>query len=248
MTDRDLTRRFAAHRSEEVHGHRLGSVIQDIVYGGNDGIVTTFAIVAGTVGSGLPRYVAIILGLGNLLADGISMATGAYLSMRSERDQYRRIRDEELEEIRTHPDLEREEVREYLQSLGLKGHTLHNATKAVTSDPAVWADTMMRAEHDLSLSSTDRPILHAFTTFLSFQIFGAIPLIPYIVPVAADNRFRIAIASAAIALVALGLTKSWVIREKLWRGCIEITAVGAAGAVVAYGIGAALKSAIGVAL
>jgi len=228
MTDRDLTRRFAAHRSEEVHGHRLGSVIQDIVYGGNDGIVTTFAIVAGTVGSGLPRYVAIILGLGNLLADGISMATGAYLSMRSERDQYRRIRDEELEEIRTHPDLEREEVREYLQSLGLKGHTLHNATKAVTS--------------------TDRPILHAFTTFLSFQIFGAIPLIPYIVPVAADNRFRIAIASAAIALVALGLTKSWVIREKLWRGCIEITAVGAAGAVVAYGIGAALKSAIGVAL
>ena len=38
--------RYKKHRAEELHGHRLGNVIQDIVYGGNDGIVTTFAVVA----------------------------------------------------------------------------------------------------------------------------------------------------------------------------------------------------------
>ena len=99
------------HMQGEQHGSRLGPFIQDVVYGGNDGIVTTFAVVAGTMGADLPRYIVIILGLANLLADGISMATGAYLSLKSERDQYERTRKEELEEIKKIPHIEQEEIR-----------------------------------------------------------------------------------------------------------------------------------------
>jgi VIT1/CCC1 family predicted Fe2+/Mn2+ transporter len=248
MVDADFLRRFDEHRRQEAHGQRLGGVIQDIVYGGNDGIVTTFAVVAGTVGADLPRYVVIILGLGNLLADGISMATGAYLSLRSERDQYRRIRREELAEIDRHPDMEREEIRRYLTSLGFSGDDLMRATAVITRDRDIWADTMMHAEHGLHLSSTERPLLHASMTFLSFQIFGAIPLLPYLLAVSPDQRFSVAIASTVAALVTLGLCKSWITRERLLRGPLEITSVGAAGALVAYGIGVLLKSTVGVAL
>ncbi len=244
----DFLKRYRAHRQSEIHGHRLGGVIQDIVYGGNDGIVTTFAVVAGTVGADLPHYVIIILGLGNLLADGISMATGAYLSLRSERDQYRRIRKEELEEIRKHPEFEREEIREFFMNKGFKGKDLERATHIITSDRNVWADTMMHAEHGLTTQSTERPVLHAWTTFISFQIFGAIPLLPYLLTLSSSQRFPVAMGSTALALILLGLTKSWVTRESLFRGPVEITGVGAAGAFVAYLIGVLLKSTVGVAL
>ena len=95
----DLRQRTLDHMKGELHGSTLGPFIQDVIYGGNDGIVTTFAVVAGTVGAGMPHYIVIILGIANLLADGTSMATGAFLSLKSERDQYHRIRKEELEEI-----------------------------------------------------------------------------------------------------------------------------------------------------
>ena len=243
-----FTARYKAHRAEELHGHRLGNVIQDIVYGGNDGIVTTFAVVAGTMGAGLPRYIVIILGLANLLADGISMATGAYLSLRSERDQFKRIRREELEEIDDHPDLEREEIREFFAKKGFKGADLERVTEVITSDKTVWADTMMHAEHGLTPESTSQPMLHAFTTFLSFQLFGVIPLLPYLFSIPPDLRFTVAVISTAAALLLLGFTKSWVTKENLLRGPIEIVRVGAAGAFVAYGLGVLLKSTVGVAL
>lgn len=240
--------RYKAHRAEELHGHRLGNVIQDIVYGGNDGIVTTFAVVAGTMGAGLPRYIVIILGLANLLADGISMATGAYLSLRSERDQFKRIRREELEEIEDHPDLEREEIREFFSKKGFSGEDLERVTAVITKDKTVWADTMMHAEHGLTTQSTAQPVLHALTTFLSFQLFGIIPLLPYLFSIPPDARFTVAVISTAAALLLLGFTKSWVTKENLLRGPIEIVSVGAAGAFVAYGIGVLLKSTVGVAL
>jgi VIT1/CCC1 family predicted Fe2+/Mn2+ transporter len=57
--------------------------IRELVYGANDGIITTFAVVAGVSGGGLPLRVVLIIGAANLFADGLSMAAGNYLSIRS---------------------------------------------------------------------------------------------------------------------------------------------------------------------
>ncbi len=59
----------------------------EFVYGGIDGTITTFAVVAGAVGANLESNVIIILGFANLLADGFAMSIGAYLSANSERDK-----------------------------------------------------------------------------------------------------------------------------------------------------------------
>jgi len=61
-----------------------GDYIRDIVLSANDGLVTTFAVVAGSLGASLSPSVVVILGLANLFADGISMSTGAYLGVKSE--------------------------------------------------------------------------------------------------------------------------------------------------------------------
>jgi vacuolar iron transporter family protein len=57
--------------------------IRELVYGANDGIITTFAVVAGVAGGGLPARVVFICGVANLFADGLSMAVGNFLAIRS---------------------------------------------------------------------------------------------------------------------------------------------------------------------
>ena len=61
----------------------LRHFLPDIVYGANDGLITTFAIVAGVTGAGLSATVVLILGFSSLLADGFSMATSNYLAERT---------------------------------------------------------------------------------------------------------------------------------------------------------------------
>ena len=65
-------------------GAGIGHYLRDLVYGANDGIITTLAVVAGASGAQLPARVGIILGLANLVADGLSMGASNYLGMKSE--------------------------------------------------------------------------------------------------------------------------------------------------------------------
>jgi len=61
-------------------------LLKAAVYGANDGVITTFAVVAGVAGAGLPPRVVLILGIANLIADGFSMGVGDFLGERSEAD------------------------------------------------------------------------------------------------------------------------------------------------------------------
>lgn len=236
------------HLAEDMHGHDLGPYIHDIVYGGNDGIVTTFAVVAGTVGAAMPDYVIIILGLANLFADGFSMGTGSFLSLKSERDQYKRLRREEEKEIEDIPGIERGEIRHFFAKKGLEGKELDALVQSVTSKKDVWLDVMMAEEHHMTEEHIGTPFRHGAMTFLSFCVFGSIPLLPYLFSISEERRFPVAIASTIIALLLLGASRSFVTKERLIRGALEVVTVGAAGAVIAYGIGAALRSFVGVAL
>jgi vacuolar iron transporter family protein len=241
---RPTEKEFQEHLSSELHGHRLGPYIHNIVYGGNDGIITTFAVVAGTVGAALPSYIVVILGLANLLADGVSMAVGAYLSLKSEADQYKRLRKEELNEIDTHPAMEREEICEFFRKKGLSEKNVETVVSIITSDKNMWADTMMVEEHGLIKDTSEKPMMHGWITFVSFVAFGAIPLIPYIFPSTASS-FTVASVATAIAMLCLGILRSYVTRERLIRGALEVVGLGFITAVIAYGIGAALRGFVG---
>jgi VIT1/CCC1 family predicted Fe2+/Mn2+ transporter len=64
-------------------GHLAGHYLPDLVYGANDGVITTFAVVSGVVGASLANRVVVVLGLANLVADGLSMGASNYLARRS---------------------------------------------------------------------------------------------------------------------------------------------------------------------
>lgn len=247
MTESDIKRRLAQHRAADIHGSALGPFIHDIVFGAHDGIVTTFAVVAGTVGAELPVSVIVILGIANLLADGVSMGAGAFLSLRSEKDQYERILKEEMQEIEHMPEMEREEIREAYEAKGFTGTDLDHAVAILTRDKDVWAKTMMHEEHGMTGETASRPFLHGLMTFLGFLVFGAIPLAPYLFGFGGGRQFLTAVLSTAAALLIVGITRSVVTRERIVRGVVEVLAVGSLATVVAYGTGVLLKQVAAVA-
>ena len=86
----DPDRAAGPGRRDTARGTWFGSYIGNMVYGGLDGIVTTFAVVSRVAGADLCANVILILGTGNLIADGFSMGTGNYLATKSEREYYDR--------------------------------------------------------------------------------------------------------------------------------------------------------------
>lgn len=158
--------------------------IGDIVYGANDGIITTFAVVAASAGAGMSASVILILGIANLVADGFSMGASKYLSLKSE------------------------------QSVEKAG------------------------------AGKRSPFNDGFATFLSFVVVGALPLVPFLVPSAAENAFVISAIATAVTFFVVGAARSLVIKKHMLLAGLEMLIVGGAAAAIAYGLGSWVETLI----
>jgi VIT1/CCC1 family predicted Fe2+/Mn2+ transporter len=154
--------------------------IEDFVYGGTDGVITTFAIVAGAFGASLSVSVILILGFANLFADGFSMSVGNYLSRRTYKEYIEKERKKEEWSIDNMIEEEKEEIREIYRNKGFKEDILEDLVKVITSKKKVWVDTMMKEELGL-VDDKKEPKDTAITTFIAFNLLGLIPLSPFII-------------------------------------------------------------------
>jgi len=219
----------------------FSTYLKEIVYGGNDGIVTTFAVVAGFVGAnaslGNLGYVTVLLfGLANLFGDGVSMSLGNFLSVRSEHDRYHKEKNKELKEINENPQIEKAETQQLLVMRGFSKADAENFVDHYTKNKEYWADFMMRYELEMS-DPSENPVLTALATFLAFVVFGFIPLIPYILFKNDPQTFFYASWATGIALVLLGLLRWRITRDSIVRSVGEILIVGGISASVAYLVG-----------
>ena len=82
------------------------------------------------------------------------------------------------------------------------------------------------------------PALDGIVTFLSFLVFGAVPLVPYFLLDPSTTTFRLSLLATFAALSALGLLRWWSTRENVFRCVGETVLVGGVCALVAYGVGA----------
>ena len=214
------------------------SYLRDWVLGGIDGAVTTFAIVAGVAGAGLSYTIVIILGVANLIADGISMAAGNYTGVKAENDDYKRLREMERRHIKHAPEGEKEEVRQIFVRKGFTGDTLDHAVDTIIADERRWIDFMLTEE--FGAPKHERPPLPAaLATFSAFVICGAVPLIPYIL--GAGGSFAIAAIATGIVFFTIGALKSKWSTTSWWVSGLETLAIGAAAAAAAFFIGDLLE-------
>lgn len=218
-------------------GHKP-SYLRDFIYGGIDGAVTTFAIVAGVVGASLSSKVILILGLANLLADGFSMAASNYSGMKTEVDDRARLREIEKRHVRLDPDGEREEVRQILAEKGLSGETLEDAVAKLTANEKRWIDLMLVEEYGLAPQSGS-PVRAALATFAAFVICGAVPLMPF--ALGFENGFEASIVMTGLVFLAIGAAKAKWSLAPWWRSALETLFIGGAAATTAYVVGYLLK-------
>jgi VIT1/CCC1 family predicted Fe2+/Mn2+ transporter len=226
----------------EVHVE-LGRYVKDIVFAANDGIVTTFAVVAGVAGAELPSAVVLVIGLANLVADGFSMATGNYLGTKSEKELYKKEELREKDEIKRIPEREREEIRKILEEKGYKGENLEKMVSLVSANEKFWVEFMMHQELKLFAPSTESPIKHGVATFLSFAVAGAIPLLPYVFPVT-DNSFLMASVFSGVALFTVGSLRKFFSNRSWFISGMEMLLIGGLAASAAYLVGYLLKTLI----
>ena len=161
--------------------------IKDIIYGANDGIITTFAVVAGVAGADLSATTTLIIGMSNLFADGFSMAVSDYLGTKSE----------------------------------------HEA---------------MNSGGEKEGKESHHPKLSAVITLIAFVVAGSIPLWSYIV---GSGSLSIASWSSAGALFLVGSTRSIVTGKHFLRSGFEMLILGGLAAIIAYAVGAFVKSIVG---
>ncbi|WKK83232.2 VIT1/CCC1 transporter family protein [Marivirga arenosa] len=225
---------------------RQQNYLSEFVYGGIDGSVTTFAVVAGAVGAGLDNSIIIILGFANLFADGFSMSIGAYMSAKSEIQHFEKQKAIEYWEIENLPETEKQEIRDIYIDKGFKEPLLSQIVDVITEDKDRWVDVMMKDE--LGIVKNDKsPFQIGLFTFVSFLIIGLIPLFVFVIDyfnVNVDNKFLWSSLMTAMGFTIIGYLKSKVTNNSIWKGILETLLLGGLAAVVAYFVGDFLEQII----
>lgn len=232
------------HLNQEHKKNPLSQYLREIVYGGNDGIVTTFAVVAGFSGAnfadselaGLSFAAVLLFGIANLAADGLSMGLGNFLSIRAQKDIYRQESLKERAEIRTKPEQELAETILILQKKGFSEENASSLAKIYMNNEDYWVQWMM--QHELGITSEEgtNPTLTGLATFLSFIAFGSIPILPYALlgQSSAEQVFLVSVVSTLLALMGLGLLRWRVTGEKFLRSVGEVVVIGFVAAIAAF--------------
>lgn len=234
MTDRLEHGHSKAEIAARLAHSRRPNRLRDFIYGGIDGAVTTFAIVAGVEGASLSTEVIIALGMANVLADGFSMAASNYSGTKAESDNVARLREVERRHIARAPDGEREEVRQILAAKGLDGEVLEGAVETICAREKTWIDLMLVEEYGAAPVDPD-PMPAALVTFGAFLACGMVPLAPFIL--GAPDPFLGATIATGLVFFGIGAMKSRWSLTSWWRSGIETLTIGSAAAVIAYGAG-----------
>lgn len=232
-----------SHRPEDIR-HRLEkgpkeNYLQEWVYGGIDGVVTTFAIVAGVSGASLSAVIIMILGVANLIGDGFSMAASAYSAARTEVDNYERLREIEDRQIDKDPEGEREEIRQIYKAKGFKGEELEHIVETICSDRENWIEIMMQEEYGLGKQQKS-PVKTGLHTFMAFCVCGTMPLLPFLLKI--PHAFGWALVLSSMTFFAIGSFKSRWSVYRWWSQGLETLAVGLVAAGLSYAIGYGLKN------
>jgi len=237
------------HLQEDHHKTPLAQYLKEVVYGGIDGIITTFAVVAGFTGAAalgegsslhLPVVAILIFGLANLLADGFAMGTGEFLSARSEKKLYVKEYARERHEIDNNPEFEAAESRLLFEQKGFSPEDAQKLVDLYRKNPTYWTEFMMR--YELEMPMPDRsPLRNALATFGAFVLFGSSPLIPYLFVGHHHYIFLFSALSAIGALAILGMLRARITQEWAVKSMVEIIGLGVFAGGIAYAVGLLLR-------
>jgi vacuolar iron transporter family protein len=231
-----------AHEAERIA--RLSS-IREVVFGAQDGLVSTFAVVAGLAAAGVGHLVVLLGGLVSAGAGVLSMSIGTFLASRAQRQLHEAELERERGEIRDHPG---EEVAELMAALVARGMSRGDAVEVarrVARHPDLLLNTLAVFELGLAPQRFGSPARDAFVMAGAFGGASLIPLVPF---VAGHVLPALAIAGVLTlaALFGVGVVKARVAGVSPIRSGLEVAALAAASGILSFGLGRLASLVLGV--
>ena len=218
--------------------------LRDIILGVNDGLVSTFLLVAGVVGGGLSSTQVLLTAIAGAVAGMVSMGAGEYIATKSQEEVFEAEMALEVEHLADHRDHERDELREMFGEMGLEGEDLETVVRIIDSNDDVMLGVMAGLEFGVVDTERRSPWLAAFTSGLLF-LAGALPSI---LPFGFLDDTTMALTVAAIlsgaALFLVGVGKTVMTKTNPFISGVEILLIGLIGGAISFAIGSLVEGLI----
>ena len=248
VAERPEDERSPVAADEEWHGGGAES-IRNVIYGVNDGLTATLGVLAGVGGASIDPRVVLIGGLSAMVASGVSMAGGAYLATKSQREVFEGQLAREAAEIEAMPELEKAELIDIYRSKGLTAFEAKTIVDRITQDKKVWLETQAREELGLDASQFENPAREGLVAGISTLIGGAIPVLGYLFgrlllgsAFAGVGSLAIAFFICGVFLFLIGSARSFFTGKGGVRSGLEMLAVGTVVAALTYAVGVLFRA------
>ena len=216
--------------------HPWGEAIREIVFGMNDGLISTLGFIAGMSGAVDQKRLIIIAAFAETFAGAVSMSVGAYLSIKAQREFFESEISREKKEIEEVPELEKDELRAIYSEKGFSKSEVEMIVNRLTANKDRWVNAMMCEELHLYPDRFSKPKKVAYFIGISFAAGSLIPIIPVIL-IHNKHYLLFAITFSVLGLFALGAGKSIITKRSLVKSGMEIALIGIAASALCYIIG-----------
>ncbi|MFA9431793.1 VIT1/CCC1 transporter family protein [Egicoccus sp. AB-alg2] len=233
------------------HERRRVSVlgeVRELVFGAQDGLVSTLAVVAAVVGASSDNRAVLIAGLASAMAGVFSMAVGEYMGSKSQDEIFDWHLADERREVRERPFEAQAEVAWLFMEEGMPAEDAWEVSGIISRHPDSLLATMVAKElglqHSLGEETAGSPLRGALVMGAAFAGGAVVPVLPFLV---AEGLPALTAASVLTGLVlfVIGAVKSrWTRRSWLTSG-LEILALAAVAGVAGYLFGTVLPTLLG---
>ena len=209
-----------------------------------DGLVSNFALIAGVAGGvGADHNSEVVLaGMAGLAAGAFSMAAGEYTSVASQAEHAQAEIEVERREIELRPEAEQAELAQMYVDRGIDEELAMAIAEQVHADPNLALEVHTREELGVDADNLPSPTIAASSSFVSFAIGAAIPVLPYLF---GAETLWLAMTMSLVALFACGAIVSRVTTRTWWYGGLRQLVLGAAAAALTYFIGDLVGASLG---
>lgn len=222
------------HEHDHTHPDVSAGWLRPAVFGGMDGLVSNMALIAGIGAAGAAPTTVVLAGVAGLVAGACSMAIGEYLSVRTQNEQLFSEMEVEKAAHDRNPDGEERELALHLQKMGMSEVTALTAAKEIHQNPRTAAQLHITQELGLDPESTAHPVIAAVSSFVTFSLGAAIPLLPYML---GYESLALGLGTGAIGLVLAGAASSSFTRRNAGWSALRQLLLGGIAVAVTYGVG-----------
>jgi len=227
------------------HRSVAGGNLRAAVFGVNDGLVSNASLVMGVAGAGAASESVLLAGFAGLLAGALSMASGEYVSVRSQREMFEYQIALEREEVAEYPEEEAEELALIYHARGIDLEQARGMSRALLANPQAALDVLAREELGLDPENLGSPWGAATASFLSFALGAILPLLPFVAGLRASAAIMGAAIVTVVALFAVGMILSLFTGRGAWRGALRMVLIGGGAGLISFCVGRLLGVALG---